>query len=736
MAMHALPTGKHRRARTDIPEAKAAEPMPHPPARNGRTAHDRNGDNDLFLDRELSLLRFQRRVLEEARDASNPLLDRVKFLAIVGSNLNEIFMVRVSGLMDQVDAGVTTSPDGLHSPAQLLDQVRAEVLKIMMESRDCFIRELLPALAEHGVTVYSYASLDSAQKKRVNAYFREIIFPILTPLAFDPGRPFPHISNLSLNLAITIQDKKGVQRFARLKIPGTISQLVPVNCPGASSRRRSTEAQMGYVLIEEVIIANLETLFPGMKVLEAYPFHVTRDADMEIQELEASDLLETVEESVRQRRFGNVVRLQVNDQMPDDVLKILLTNLVVDVEDVYRLPNPLGIARMMDLYAIDRPDLKEPTFAPRVPQRLNPKGEDEDIFAAIRRNDVLLHHPFDSFQPIIQFLRQAAADPQVQAIKMTLYRVGRNSPVVEALLEAIEEGKQVAVLLELKARFDEESNIEWARALERQGVHVVYGLLGLKIHSKIALVVRREGNVMRRYMHLGTGNYNAVTAHLYTDLGLFTCDEQIGEDATDLFNYLTGYSAKADYRKLLVAPIDLRARFAKLIEREIEHKKQGRPARLIFKMNGLVDREMIRLLYDASKAGVRVDLLVRGVCILRPGLPGVSENIQVISIVGRFLEHSRIFFFENGGKREVYMGSADLMPRNLNERVETVFPVEDAEIVRYLREDVLETYLADNVKARLMQPDGSYIRKLPAENEEPVNAQQSLLARRKQVNSL
>ena len=734
--MNAPPSGKRRRARTNSPEATLDQPAPYMPAKNGRSTRDRTDDRDLFLDRELSLLQFQRRVLDEAKDPSNPLLDRVKFLSIVGSNLNEIFMVRVSGLMDQVDAGVTTSPDGLHSPAQLLDQVRADILKIMLESRECLIHDVLPALATHGVTVYPYANLDAAQKRRVNAYFREIIFPILTPLAFDPGRPFPHISNLSLNLAINIQDKKGFQRFARLKIPGTLSQLVPVNAPGSTARRRSTETPLGFVLIEEVIIANLETLFPGMKVLEAHPFHVTRDADMEIQELEASDLLETVEESVRQRRFGNVVRLQVNDRMPDDVLKILLTNLVVDAVDVYRMPNPLGISRMMDLYAIDRPDLKEPTFAPRIPQRLNPKSEEEDIFAAIRRHDVLLHHPFDSFQPIIQFLRQAAADPQVQAIKMTLYRVGRNSPVVEALLEAIEEGKQVAVLLELKARFDEESNIEWARALERQGVHVVYGLLGLKIHSKIALVVRQEGNVMRRYMHLGTGNYNAVTAHLYTDLGIFTCDEQIGEDATDLFNYLTGYSAKTDYRKLLVAPIDLRARFARLIEREIEHKKAGRPARLIFKMNGLVDREMIRLLYEASKTGVQVDLLVRGVCILRPGLAGVSENIQVISIVGRFLEHSRIFFFENGGNREIYMGSADLMPRNLNERVETVFPVEDAEIVRYIREDVLETYLADNVKARLMQPDGSYRRKLPAAGEAAVNAQQVLLARRRQVNSL
>ncbi len=736
MPMNALPGGKRLRSRTDAADPKAAPPAPPATVKNGKAARERNDDHDLFLDRELSLLRFQRRVLEEAQDPSNPLLDRVKFLAIVGSNLNEIFMVRVSGLMDQVDAGVATTPDGLHSPARLLDQIRAEVLKLMLESRECLAHEVLPALAVRGVTVYPYAQLDTPQKKRVNEYFHEIIFPILTPLAVDPGRPFPHISNLSLNLAITIQDKKGVQRFARLKIPDSIPQLVPVNCTGPGARRRSAEAPLGFVLIEEVIAANLEALFPGMKVLEAHPFHVTRDADMEIQELEASDLLETVEESVRQRRFGNVVRLQVSDQMPADLLKILLINLDVGPEDVYRLPNPLGFARLMDLYAVDRPDLKEATFVPRIPRRLSPKGEDEDIFAAIRRNDVLLHHPFDSFQPIIQFLRQAAADPQVQAIKMTLYRVGRNSPVVEALLDAIEEGKQVAVLLELKARFDEESNIEWARALERQGVHVVYGLLGLKIHTKIALVVRREGSVMRRYMHLGTGNYNAVTAHLYTDLGLFTCDEQIGEDATDLFNYLTGYSAKTDYQKLLVAPIDLRARFARLIEREIEHQKHGRPARLIFKMNGLVDREMIRLLYDASKAGLQVDLLVRGVCTLRPGLAGVSENIRVISIVGRLLEHSRIFFFENGGKPEVYMGSADLMPRNLNERVETIFPVEDAEIIRYVREDVLQIYLEDNVKARLMQPDGSYIRKLPAAGEPAMNAQQTLLARRRQANSL
>jgi len=690
---------------------------------------------ELFIDRELSLLRFQRRVLEEAMDERNPLLERLKFLAIVGSNLNEFFMVRVAGLMDQVDAGVIASPDGLHSPQQLLHEIRAEVYAIMKESRDVLINSLLPSLAAQGVQVLRYEALDHQQRAAADKYFREIIFPILTPLAFDPGRPFPHISNLSLNLAVLIQDRKKVQRFARLKIPDTISHFVPVGMSegalkiSGTAKIRGTAMSNDVVWIDEVVATNLPTLFPGMKILSVYSFHVTRDADMEIQELEASDLLETVEQSVRQRRFGNVVRLQVNEEMPADVLNILLNNLEVEPEAVYHLKSPLGLSRMMDLYGLDRPDLKEPVYVPRIPAPLLRKSEDDDIFAVIRRGDVLLHHPFDSFQPLIEFLRQAASDPQVQAIKMTLYRVGRNSPVVEALLEAIEQGKQVAVLVELKARFDEESNIEWARALERQGVHVVYGLLGLKIHTKLAMVVRREGKTMRRYMHMGTGNYNAVTAHLYTDLGIFTCDREIGEDVTDLFNYLTGYSEKKDYRKLLVAPIDLRRRIALLIEREIAHQRAGRPARLIFKVNGLVDRQMIRLLYDASEAGVQVDLLVRGVCCLRPGLPGVSENIRVVSIVGRFLEHSRVFFFENGGAHEVYMGSADLMPRNLNERVETVFPVEDPELVRTVREDILELYLRDNAKARRMHSDGSYERVVAAPGEELVNAQERLMVR-------
>ncbi len=728
MSISGKTAGRRSRSRKPVP---AATPPLQPAEPNAKGSH-----HELFIDRELSLLRFQRRVLEEATDQRNPLLDRLKFLAIVGSNLNEFYMVRVAGLMDQVDAGVIASPDGLHSPLQLLHEIRAESYAIMKEARDTLILDLIPALAENGVHVLSYEALDRGQRLTADKYFREIIFPILTPLAFDPGRPFPHISNLSLNLAVLIQDKKKVKRFARLKIPDTIAQFVPVG-PSEAARttnesrrsRAATKAPNSMVWIEEVIAANLPALFPGMKILSVYAFHVTRDADMEIQELEASDLLETVEQSVRQRRFGNVVRLQVNEEMPAEVLNILLSNLEVEPEDVYRLKSPLGLSRLMDIYGIDRPDLKEPAFVSRVPAPLQSKGDDDDIFAAIRRGDVLLHHPFDSFQPLIEFLRQAATDPQVQAIKMTLYRVGRNSPVVEALLEAIEEGKQVAVLVELKARFDEESNIEWARALERQGVHVVYGLLGLKIHTKLAMVVRREGKTMRRYMHLGTGNYNAVTAHLYTDMGMFTCDKEIGEDVTDLFNYLTGYSEKKDYRKLLVAPIDLRQRIVQLIEREIAHSQAGRPARIIFKVNGLVDRQMIRLLYDASSAGVKVDLLVRGVCCLRPGIPGISENIRVTSIVGRFLEHSRVFFFENGGAHEVYMGSADLMPRNLNERVETIFPVRDPELVRTVREDILELYLRDNVKARRMHADGTYTRVVAVPGEQTVNSQEVLMER-------
>ncbi|HEX8798147.1 MAG TPA: polyphosphate kinase 1, partial [Terriglobales bacterium] len=553
--------------------------------------------------------------------------------------------------------------------------------------------------------------------------------PTLTPLAFDPGRPFPHISNLSLNLAVVLRDGLGVEHFARVKIPDTLPQLIPVTAtPKVKSRTKIIVKEQVFVWIEQVITANLSALFPGMEIVQAHPFHITRDADSDIQDLEAGDLMESVEEGVFQRRFADVVRVEINEAMPPSVLEILVTNLELDRDDIYKISGPLSLVRVRGLAKIDRPDLKYPTFVPALPAPLL-KDEDEDIFATIRRGDVLFHHPFDSFQPIVGMLQKAAKDPNVLAIKITLYRVGRNAPVVDALLEAAENGKQIAVLLELKARFDEESNIGWARKLEEYGVHVVYGLLGLKVHCKAMLIVRKEGDVIRRYAHLSTGNYNSVTAQLYTDIGMLTCDYDIGADCSDLFNFLTGYSAKSKYRKLLVAPSSLRDRFEELLEREIDHQKAGREGHLILKMNSLVDRKMIQLLYQASQAGVKVDLLVRGICCLRPGLPGVSDNIKVTSIVGRFLEHSRIYYFRNGGDEEIYLGSADLMPRNLNRRVEVLFPVGDKNLIRVLKDDILGTYMKDQAKARHMLPDGKYVRDPNAGKKNALNSQETFIAR-------
>jgi polyphosphate kinase len=682
-------------------------------------------DPQNYINRELSLLAFQHRVLEEAEDESNPLLERVKFLSIVGSNLDEFFMVRVAGLMAQVDAGtVEVGPDRM-SPAAQLIAIRREVKKLLGEARRCLADFVLPALSEARIEVIDYSALNERELETAKRYFDDIVFPVLTPLAFDPGRPFPHISNLSLNLAVLIRDDHGSEHFARLKVPSSLPQLVPLGKP--AKKRKVKSAAMKLVWLEQVIAANLPALFPGMDVVESHPFHVTRDADIAIKELEAEDLLETIEEGVRQRKFGSVVRLQVTDTMPKHILDILMSNLEVDSTEVYRTQTPLSLTRLMALYDIDRPDLKETPFVPSVPPALVPSSDEDDIFSLIRRRDILLHHPFDSFQPVVEFLQKSASDPNVLAIKMVLYRVGRNSPVVQALLDAIENGKQVAVLVELKARFDEESNIEWAKALESRGVHVVYGLLGLKIHCKAAMVVRREGDIMRRYLHLATGNYNAVTAHLYTDLGLFTCDDQIADDVTDLFNYLTGYSAKRDYEKLLVAPVNLRERMQALMEREIEHQQQGRGGHLVFKMNSLVDAGLIRQLYRASQAGVRVQLLVRGTSCLRPGIPGVSDNIEVISIVGRFLEHSRIYWFKNGGEHEVYLGSADLMPRNLNRRVELLFPLRDAAIIGRIENQILRTYLSDTVKARVMHADGTYTRRKRRPGVKAIETQRALL---------
>lgn len=684
------------------PKRKAAlPPEPLPPTTVS--------DPTLFINRELSLLRFQRRVLEEAQDATNPLLERVKFLSILGSNLDEFFMVRVAGLKNQLEAGVDDpGPDGLSAAAQL-DAIRPVVSQLMLDARRTLQEDLVPALAAEGIHFVKPADLSDVERARLREYFLDKVYPVLTPLAFDPGRPFPHISNLSLNLAILIQNESGDDHFARLKIPDTLPQLIPVDA--ALGQRRNKPKEYRFLWLEDLISEHLADLFPGMHIRSAYPFHVTRDAEVAIQELEADDLLETVAESLRQRRFGDVVRVKVNQEMPDQLLEILVSNLEADWKDVYRVADPLSFVRLKHLLQVDRRDLRDRSFVPRIPTALDPKlNDDADIFSVIRRGDVLLHHPFDSFDPVVDLLRKAARDPHVLAIKMTLYRVGKNSPVVESLLEANEKGKQVAVLVELKARFDEESNIEWARRLEAQGVHVVYGLLGLKIHSKVALIVRKEGDRIRRYTHFGTGNYNAVTASLYTDLGLLTCDEDIGADSTDLFNHLTGYSVKKHYRKLLVAPVDLLERIQGLIQREIEHQKAGRGGRIVLKMNALAHRQIIEHFYEASQAGVKIDLIIRGACSLRPGVPGVSDNITVRSVVGRFLEHSRVFWFGNGGSPEVYLGSADLMNRNLHRRVETLIPIQDRRLSEHIRNNILETYLKDEAKVRILQEDASYIR--------------------------
>ena len=684
-----------------------------------------------YINRELGLLEFQRRVLEEARDEDNPLLERVKFLSIVGSNLDEFFMVRVGGLIMQNESGMTElSMDGL-TPARQLAEIRKQAKSLMEEARIYFHDVLKPALDEAGIHILNYEELNEKQKETVDAYFNEVVFPVLTPLAFDPGHPFPHISNLSLNLAVLISDREGGHHFARVKVPATLPNLLPIKRSSGSVRKDGTVPfHHFFVWNSQVMMANLAALFPGMQVLEVHPFHVTRNADMDIQELEAVDLLETMEENVRKRRFGRVVRLIVQNDMPDYIREILEENLEMDPKDVYYMGTPLSLSSLMQLTAIDRYDLKYKTFVPATPLALKPKQDDASvsIFSLIRKNDILLHHPYESFSPVVEFLREAARDPKVLAIKQTLYRVGSNSPVVNALLEARRDyGKQVAVLVELKARFDEESNIGWAKMLEQEGVHVTYGLMGLKTHCKIGLVVRKEGDHIRRYVHLGTGNYNHVTAQLYEDIGMFTCDEEIGADATDMFNYLTGYSLKDDYRKLLVAPINLRGQLENLIRHEMENQQNGERGHIIFKLNSLVDQPFIKLLYQASQAGVKVDLIVRGMCSLRPGIKGMSENIRVLSILGRFLEHSRIFFFRNGGKPLIYLGSADLMPRNLNRRVEVLFPVENPALVRRIQTYMLKTLMEDNVKSRLMLPDGSYRHLHPRSEHTARDAQKTFL---------
>ncbi len=669
---------------------------------------------DLYINRELSWVEFNRRVFEEAQDERHPLLERVKFLSIFDTNLDEFIMIRVAGLKDQLAAHLSTlSPDGLTAEQQLA-AVRERLGPLIQDVHQYWRNTLMPLLAEQHIHILNYEQLDDVQRAAMQSYFEREIFPVLTPLAVDPGHPFPLISNRSLNLAVVITDPVYGERFARVKVPPALPRLLPVPVSPGNAQTAA------FVWIEQVIAAHLSMLFPGFDVWESYPFRVLRDADIELQEDEASDLLEYIEQEVRERRFGSVVDLAVNPSMPLRIRSLLLDNLEITANDLTVIDGPLGIGAVLELYNLDRPDLKDPPFTPRTPPALR---KEQNLFDEIRQHDIVLHHPYDSFNSVIEFIHAAAHDTNVLAIKQTLYRVGTNAPVVAELLDAVEHGKQVAVLVELKARFDEENNIEWARALERAGVHVVYGLVGLKTHAKVALVVRREDDGLRRYVHLGTGNYNATTARTYEDLCLLTCHPDIGADVTDLFNLLTGYSRQQSYRKLLVAPMSLRRSLTERIEREIRVQEQYGTGRLIFKINALVDPEIIHLLYRASQAGVNIDLIVRGICCLRPGVAGVSENIRVRSIVGRFLEHSRIYYFSNNGNEELYLGSADLMPRNLNGRVETLFPVEDPVLRDAIRDHILQSLLADTVNARELLPDGCYIRVRPEPGEELFDSQ-------------
>ncbi|MCK5571320.1 MAG: polyphosphate kinase 1, partial [Bacteroidetes bacterium] len=634
---------------------------------------------------------------------------------------DEFFMIRVAAIQEQVLANVVEySPDG-RVPTQQLKAVHERVSVMLNDMSSCFWNDIHPRLKEAGIHLLKLEDVTAVERGKLRDKFAREIYPVLTPLAFDPGHPFPYISNLSLSLAVVVSTPKGEEKFARVKVPGVLPRLVEI------PNGEQDPLNFRFVWLEDLIADNLWMLFPGMDVRESYVFRVTRNADIEIQEDEAEDLIRSIEESIRLRRFGSVVRVGIQNTMPQRIKEIIVENLEATPENVYHIVPPLGLSHLMLLTTIPRPDLKD---IPHYPAPLSAEEESEDMFALIRRGDIVLHHPYDSFNPVVHFIKAAARDPNVLAIKQTLYRIGKESPLVPLFIEAAENGKQVAVLVELKARFDEENNIIWAKELERAGVHVVYGLVGLKTHGKLVLVVRKENDGLRQYVHLGTGNYNPVTAKIYTDMSFFTCREEITNDATEVFNFLTGYSKLDRYRKLAVAPVNLRQKISALIEREMEHARKGKPAQLIFKMNSLTDPKMILLLYEASKAGVKIDLIVRGICCLRPGLEGISDNIRVVSIVGRFLEHSRIFHCLNDGNPEIYFSSADLMGRNLNRRVELLFPIEDPAIAKQMKSELLDTALRDNVRARLLNADGTHSRINPRDGEEPFDSQYAIIQSR------
>jgi polyphosphate kinase len=668
-------------------------------------------DPYLYINREISWLQFNDRVLAMAADPQFPLLERLKYLAIFSSNLDEFFMVRVSGLRDQVQTGMVTRGSDGWTPSETLEAIAKHVGPTIEHQVRVFLDEVSPAMAEAGIRIADISELNSQERDFLRDYFQRQVFPVLTPLAVDPSHPFPYISNLSLSLAVTVRyPGTSRDRFARVKVPGILPRFVPL---GDGST---------FVPLEQVVATHLDKLFPGMNVVEAHPFRVTRDADIELAEDEADDLLVAVEQELRRQRFGAVVRLEVEATMPDHMVRLLQRELEVEDDAVVTVEGPLGLHDLMGLVsALDRPELAdEPWVGTTQPRLLGTEGDSVNLFATMREGDLLVHHPYDAFATSVQrFIEQAADDPEVLAIKQTLYRTDGDSPIVTALIHAAETGKQVVVLVEVKARGDEASNIGWARALERAGCHVAYGLVGLKTHSKTALVVRREHGGIRRYVHIGTGNYNAKTARLYTDIGLLSCDEDLGADLTDLFNSLTGYARGSRYRKILVAPNALRDKTIEMIERTAERHTARRPGRITMQMNALVDAACIRALYAASQAGVEIDLIVRGICRLRPGVPGVSDHIRVRSIVGRFLEHSRIWTFAGGRRREYFIGSADLMPRNLDLRVEVVTPVTDPDLTGRLQE-ILDVMLADNVQAWELSEDGSWHRRQPEEGERRV----------------
>ena len=659
-----------------------------------------------YVNRELSWLEFNYRVLSEARDKTLPLFERLKFLSITASNLDEFFMVRVASLRDMIHAKYTKPDIAGLKPEEQLEKISVKTHELVNVQYSTYNRSLLPALRAQGLNVIEdHESLTKEQGKFVDQYFADNVYPVLTPMAFDSSRPFPLVRNKSLNIAALLKKKKdsdGELDFAMVQVPSGLSRVVELPVTAGKNGKEMRNV----ILLEEIIERNMQTLFLNYDILAAHPFRIMRNADLTIDEEEAEDLLEEIEKQLKKRQWGEVIRLEVEEKADKRLLKILKHELDVSAQDIFEIGGPLDLTVLMKMYGgLDGfDDLKAPAYTPQpVPALMN----EEDIFSNIRKGDILLHHPYQTFDPVVEFVRTAAKDPDVLAIKQTLYRVSGHSPIIAALAAAADNGKQVSVLVELKARFDEENNINWAKMLEKAGCHVIYGLVGLKTHSKITLVVRREEDGIRRYVHLGTGNYNDSTAKLYTDCGLMTCNPLIGEDATAVFNMLSGYSEPPSWNKLAVAPLWLRKHFLRLIRREIAYAKAGREAAIIAKMNSLCDKEVIAALYEASCAGVQIQLIIRGICCLKAGIPGLSENIQVRSIVGNFLEHSRIFYFENGGSCQLYMGSADWMPRNLDKRVEIVFPVEDEK----LKEEVfhiLEVELEDNVKAHLLQPDGTY----------------------------